>query len=125
MFSLLPQRVLHFPCYVEVYLDSKLERIFHAKIKIPKIFQSILCRMDKCNLFLSTHVLLFYALTILILHFVLFFSILSQKNEIFCQKERQCSVKLHDFFRILCRMDINFKRFIIYQSGITINISNT
>ena len=28
-------------------------------------------------------------------------------------------------FRILCRLDIYFKRLIIYQSGITMNISNT
>ena len=47
----------------EVSLDSKFERIFSTKKKqkkknFPKIFQSILCRMDKCNLFLITNVLL-------------------------------------------------------------------
>ena len=78
MFSLLSLRILYFPCYVEVSLDSKLERIFKKK-KISKIFQSMLCGMDKCNVFLSTNVLLFDVLTILIHHFMLFFSILSQK----------------------------------------------
>ena len=28
------------------------------------------------------------------------------------------------FFRILCQIDIYFKKLIIYQSGITINVSN-
>ena len=36
--------------------------------------------MDKCNLFLSTNELLFDVRTILIRHFVLFLSILSQKK---------------------------------------------
>ena len=45
--------------------------------KVPKIFQSMLSWMDKCNLFLGTNVLLFDVLTILIHHFVLSFSILS------------------------------------------------
>ena len=48
-----------------------------------KIFQSILCQMDKYNLFLSTNILLCYVLTILIHHFVLFFSVLSQKNKFY------------------------------------------
>ena len=46
------------------------------------------------------------------------------RTEILCQKEKQYSVKLHDFFHILCRMDTFFKRLIIYESGITINVSN-
>ena len=33
MFCLLPLRVLYFLCYVEVFLDSKLERIFSKKKK--------------------------------------------------------------------------------------------
>ena len=94
MFSLLPLRILYFPCYVQVSLDFKLERIK----KIPKIFQSILCRMDKLDLFLNKNVLLFDVLTILIHHFVLFFSISSQKNKFYVKKEKQFSVKLHDFF---------------------------
>ena len=36
MFFLLPLGVLHFPCYVEVSLDSKLERIFSTKKKKKK-----------------------------------------------------------------------------------------
>ena len=123
MFSLLPLRILYFPCYVEVSLDFKLERIF--KKKFPKIFQSILCRMDKWNLFLSTNVLLFDVLTILIHHFVLFFSILSQKEKFYVKKKNHTQSSCKIFFRILCRMDIYFKRLIIYQSGIPMNISNT
>ena len=39
MFSLLPLRILYFPCYVEVSLDFELERIFQKKN--PKIFQNM------------------------------------------------------------------------------------
>ena len=82
--------------------------------------------MNKWNLFLSTNVLLLDVLTILIHHFVLL-EYPQSKREILCQKEKQYSVKLHDFFFfcILCRMNIYFKRLIIYQSGITMNIRNT
>ena len=62
MFSILPLRILYFPCYVEVSLDSKLER---NKKKFLKTFQSMLSRMDKLDLFLNTNVLLFDVLTIL------------------------------------------------------------
>ena len=62
MFSILPPRILYFPCYVEVSLDSKLER---NKKKFPKAFQSMLSRMDKLDLFLNTNVLLLDVLTIL------------------------------------------------------------
>ena len=81
--------------------------------------------MDKYNLFLGKNVLLSDVLTILIHHFVLFFSILSQKKEILGQKQKQYSVKLLDCFCILCRMDIYFKRLVIYESGITMNITKT
>ena len=68
------------PSYVEVSMNSKSERIFSKKKKkFRKIFQSILCRMKKYNLVLSTNVLLYDVLTILIHHFVLFFRTLSQK----------------------------------------------
>ena len=114
MFSLLPLRVLYFPCYVEVSLDSKFERI---KKKNPKIFQSILYRMDKWNLFLSTNVLLFDVFNILIHHFMLFFSILcysSVKKRNFMSKGVLSQTEWF-FFWILCRMGIYFKRLIIYQ----------
>ena len=37
-------------------------------------------------------------ITILIHHFVLLFSILSQKEKLLCQKKKQYAVKLHDFY---------------------------
>ena len=55
---------------------------FPKRKKFPKNFQSILRRMNKYNLFLSTNVLSFDVLTILIHHFVLFFRILSQTKKI-------------------------------------------
>ena len=95
MFSLSTLRILHFSCYVEVSLDFKLESFLK---KFPKIFQSILCRMDKWNLLLSTNVLLFDALTILIHHSLLLFSILIQKEKFYVKKEEKYSVKQHAFF---------------------------
>ena len=67
MFSLLPLRILYFPCYGEVSLDFELERIFQKKIR--RFFKT--CRMDKLILFLSASVLLLDLLTILIQHFVI------------------------------------------------------
>ena len=58
--------------------------------------------------------------------FCVIFQYPQSKRKILDQKEKQYSLGLHDFFfRILCRMDIFFKRFIINHCGITINISNT
>ena len=48
--------------------------IIIIKYEVSKIFESILCRIDKCNLFLRANVLLFDVL------FMFFFSILSQKG---------------------------------------------
>ena len=45
------------------------------------------------------------------------------KREILQSKEK--AILSQAALRILCRMDIYFKRLVIYQSGITINISNT
>ena len=106
-------------------LDSNLERIFSKtkKKKFLKIIQNILCQMVKYNLFLSTNVLLFDVLTILIHHFMLFFSSLSQKKEFYFKRKNNTKSSCMIFFlRILCRMDIYFKRLIIYQMGITMNI---
>ena len=80
--------------------------------------------MDKWNL-LSTNVLLFDVLTILIHHFVLFFSILSQKEKFYVKRKKNTQLIALFFFRILCQMDIYLKSFMIYQSGITMNIRNT
>ena len=115
MFSFLPLRILYFPCYIEVFLDFKLERILK---KFPKIFQRILCRRDKWNLFLSPNTLLFDVLTILMRHFVV--------SLILSHKEKKYSGKLYDFFfRILSWMGICLKNLMIYhQSGMTMNIRN-
>ena len=73
-----------FPLLRWIILDFELEHILK---QISKIFQSILCRIDKWNLFLSTNVLLFDVLNILILHFVLFFSILSRKEKFYVKRK--------------------------------------
>ena len=65
-------------------------------------------------------------ITILIHHFVLLFIILSQKEKLLCQRKKQYSVKLHDFYSYFMSNKIYIlKRAIIYQSGITMNMSNT
>ena len=136
IFSCLVNKIFHyivmlFLCYVFPFASKdfvfpllhwsirgfKLERIY--KKKSQRFF--ILCRMEKLDLLWGTNVLLFDVLTISIGHFVLFFSILSQKKKkkkVLSQKEKQYSVKLLDFFlhilcldfflHILCRMDIYF-----------------
>ena len=126
MIPLLPLRVLYFPFYVEVFLDSKLERIFSTtKKKFPKIFRIILCLMDKCNLFLSTSILLFDVLTILVHYFLLFFNSSCQKKKFSVKRKNNTQSSCMIFFEILYWMDIYFKRLIIYQSGITMIINNT
>ena len=75
MFSLLPLRILYFPCYVEVSMDFKLERIL--KKKNSQGFFKAYC-VVWAN---GTNIFLFDVLTILIHHSVLFFSILSQKEK--------------------------------------------
>ena len=83
MFSILFLRVLYFAGYVDISLDSKWERTFFRKKtnkqtkKRPKIFQYKYRRMD---LSLSTNILLFDVLTILMQHVVLFFSILLSQD---------------------------------------------
>ena len=86
-----------FPLLHWSILDFKLERILRKKN--PKYFsKKIVCRMDKWNLFLRTNVLLLFAVLNLLIHrFVLFFSILSQKEKFFV-KRKNYLVKLHYFF---------------------------
>ena len=74
MISLLPLSILYFPCYVEIFCILN-QNVFK---KNPKDFtKHIWCRMDKCNLFLSTNVL-----TILMHGFELLFSIVSRKEKL-------------------------------------------
>ena len=54
--------------------------------------------MDKWNLFLSTSVLLFDTLTTLIHHFVLLFSILSQKEKFYVKRKRNTQSSCIIFF---------------------------
>ena len=96
IFSSLVNKIFHyivmlFLCYVFPFASKdfvfpllhwsirgfKLERIY--KKKSQRFF--ILCRMEKLDLLWGTNVLLFDVLTISIGHFVLFFSILSQKKK--------------------------------------------
>ena len=95
MFSFLPLRVLYFPCYVEVSLNSKLEPIF--KKENPKIFKAYCVGWINCNLLLSTNVLFFDVHTNLIHRFVLLFSILS-KTKILCQKGKNTQSSCMIFF---------------------------
>ena len=60
--------------------------------------------------------LLFDVLTILIHYFVLFFSILNEKEKFYVKKKNNTQSSCMIFF---------FVRFITYPSGITMNISNT
>ena len=50
MIPFVAKSLLHFLFHVEVPLGFKLERIF-SKTTCPNIFQTILCWIDKCNLF--------------------------------------------------------------------------
>ena len=126
MFFLLPLRILYFCCFVEVSLDFKLESFFFLKKKIPRNFSKHIVSDGQMELILKQKCTFIWCSY----HFNTLFCIILQyrqsKREILCRKEKQYSVKLHDFcFRILCRMDIHFKRFIINQCGITMNIKNT
>ena len=51
-------------------------------------------------------------------------SVSSVKKKNLCQKEKQYSFKLHDYCSYFMS-DGHFNRLIIYQNGITMNISNT
>ena len=83
--------------------------------------------MDQLDLFLSTNVLLFEVLTILMHHVVLFFSIFCQKNKIYVKKKNNTLSSCKTFFFVFYVgwTYILFKRLIIYQCGITMNIINT
>ena len=67
-------------------------------------------------MFFSTNMLLFDLLTILIHYFLLFFSILSEKEKFYVKKKKNTQSSCMIFF---------FVRFVIYPSGIIMNISNT
>ena len=54
--------------------------------------------MDKWNLFLSTNVLLFDAFVILIHHFVLFFSVLRQKEKLYVKRKHNIQSSCMIFF---------------------------
>ena len=57
-----------------------------------------MCHIDKWNLFLSTNILLFDVLTILIHHFVLFFSILIQKEKFYVKRKKNTQSSCMIFF---------------------------
>ena len=68
--------------------------------------------------------LLFDIFIILIHQFVFPFSVLSQKEKFYVKRKNNTQSSCMIFFRILCRMDIYFKRLIIYQSVAAMNINN-
>ena len=121
MFSLLPLRILYFPCYVEVsWILNK--NVFK---KNPKDFSKHIVSDGQMELILK-HKCTFIWCSY---HFNTPFCVILQypqsEREILCQKQKQYLVKLHDFFFlcILCRT--YFLSLISYQRGITMNISNT
>ena len=77
------------------------------------------------HLFVSTNVL-FHVPSILTLFYIIL-QYPQSKREILRQKKKQYLDKLHNFWGFFCIlhwMDIYFKRLIIYQRNITINISD-
>ena len=127
MFSLLPLTILYFSCYAEVSLDFELERI-EKKIKY---FSKHIVSDGQMELILKQKCTFIWCLTILIHHFVLIFSTLSQKNrgknwkKVEKEKEKKYSVKLHHFLFEFYVGWTCFRSLMIYQSRITINIRNT
>ena len=90
----LPLRILYAPCYVELPWILN----YNVLKKISKIFQSILCRMNKWNFVLSTNVFSFDVLTILIHHFALCFSILSQEQKFYVKRKNNTQSSCMIFF---------------------------
>ena len=89
----LPLRIFSFLSYAELSLKTTKK-----KIKKPEDFSKQFSRMDKCSLFLKNNVLLFDVLTISVLHFVLFFSILSQKNNFYVKGKNNIQSSCMIFF---------------------------
>ena len=97
------------------------------KKKFSKIFQNILCRMEKYNLFLSTNIILFHVLTSWIHHFVLFFGILCQDKKFYVKRKNNTQSSCMIIFRILskwyhneCKQHVNY--YWAIQSSIYTNI---
>ena len=118
---LVPLMILYFPWYVEVswilirtYFSLKSRKGFSKNIVLDGQMELIF-KPIRTFILCSYH---FNTPSCVILQYP------QSKREILCQKEKQYSVKVHHFFRILCLMDIFFKRLIIYQSGIKVNIGN-
>ena len=97
--SLLPLKILYFPCYVELSLDFKLERILKKNnpkdlskhIVLDEEMELILkhkCTFGRCSYHFNTP-------------FCVTLEYPQSKREILCQKEKQYSVKLHDFLFFL------------------------
>ena len=95
-------------------MDSKLERIFSKDFStyIVSDGQMKLILKHKC-----TFIWCFNTPFCVILQY-------PQSKKNLCQKEKQYSFKLHDYCSYFMS-DGHFNRLIIYQNGITMNISNT
>ena len=128
MFSLLPLRIfyslarLNYPGFwIRTYLKLKKKN----KIKKnPKDFSKHIVSHGQMELILKRKCTFIWCSYHLNTPFCVILQYPQSKGEILSQKEKQYYVKLHDVFCILYRMDIFFKRLMIYQSGITMNMKN-
>ena len=84
MFSLFPLRVLYFPCYIEVSLDSKLESNFCFFFNFQRFFKAYCVGWTNGTKHNYTFISCSYYFN---RHFVLFFSIFI-KQRIFVSKGR-------------------------------------
>ena len=102
-------------------------RMYFFKTKNSGRILKAFCVLWTSVTFSSTRMYFAWRSHSLIHFFVLFFSITIQKEKICVKKNKQYSVKLRDFFFSYFISDGHkiFKRLNIYQSGITMNISNT
>ena len=99
------------------------ETVFTKKLRA--IFQSILFWMT--NITYSEAQIYFYFMFLPFWYTILSYSLVSsvEKRNFLSKGKTILSQAAWFSFRILCRMDLHFKRLIIYQSGSTMNISNT
>ena len=129
--------VILFQCYVLifaskdfVFLDFKLERMLKKKKKKKKKKLKIFFKayfIGWINWTYSLARMYFYLMFLPFEYTILCYSSVSSVKKVnFMSKRKTILIQVAwFFFHILCWVGIYFKRLINYQSGITINISNT